>query len=167
MRFFDVVETRQSVRAYAPTQVPQEKIDAILAATSRAPSAGNYQSYEIYIVQSEGKRAALTKATYGQDFIAQAPVMLVFCANPSRCSYDPPSLYALEDATIACTFAMLAITDLGLAACWIGAFNPKAVLEVIGAPSSLTPVAILPFGFAAESPERTTRRSLADLVHPV
>lgn len=164
MEFFETVERRQSIRAFAPTAIPEEKLNAILEAANRAPSAGNYQSFEVYLVSGEEKRTALTAATFGQSFVVQAPVSLVFCANQSRCQYQPPDLYALEDATIACTFAMLAATAVGLSTCWIGAFTPEAVAAVIGAPKGQTPVAILPIGYAAEAPERTSRRELADLI---
>lgn len=167
MEFFETVRQRQSVRAFSATAIPEEKLKAILKAANRAPSAGNYQSYEIYFVAGEYKRTALTAATFGQTFVIQAPVSLVFCANRTRCQYEPPDLYALEDATIACTFAMLAATAVGLSTCWIGAFNPEAVAKVIGAPKDQTPVAILPIGYAAENPERTSRRELSDLVHTV
>lgn len=165
MNFFETVENRQSVRVFCPTPVPDDKLHSILEAVNRAPSAGNFQSYEIYRLGTQEQREALACATYGQDFVAQAPVVLVFCANPSRCSYEPPSLYALEDATIACAFATLAVTAVGLASVWVGAFRPDAVLAILGAPKGLIPVAILPIGFSNEIPERTTRRPLAELVH--
>ncbi len=165
MEFSETVEKRQSVRAFKPTPVPEDKLQTILNAINRAPSAGNFQSYEVFRIDSQEKREGLTKATFDQNFVVQAPVSLVFCANPSRCSYEPRSLYALEDATIACAYATLAVTAVGLAAVWIGAFKPDAVLQVLGSPKGLVPVAILPIGFANETPERTTRRELSELVH--
>ncbi len=167
MEFFETVEKRQSVRAFKATPVPEDRLQAILNAVNRAPSAGNFQSYEVFLIDSQEKREALTNATFDQNFVAQAPVSLVFCANPSRCSYEPRSLYALEDASIACAYATLAVTAVGLAAVWVGAFKPDAVLQVIGSPKGLVPVAILPIGFANEVPERTTRRDITDLVHRV
>ncbi len=167
MEFFETVEKRQSVRAFKTTPVPEDKLQTILNAVNRAPSAGNFQSYEVFLIDSQEKREALTKATFDQSFIVQAPVSLVFCANPSRCSYEPKSLYALEDASIACAYATLAVTAVGLAAVWIGAFRPDEVLRVIGSPKGLVPVAILPVGLANEVPERTTRRDITDLVHRV
>jgi nitroreductase len=73
-------------------------------------------------------------------------------------------LYAIQDATIACAFAMLAATALGLGTVWVGAFDDAAVQRVLGC-HALLPVAILPIGYPAEEPEPTPRRSLADLVH--
>ena len=164
MRFFEVVEERQSVRKYQARELEPEKLLAILEAVNRAPSAGNFQSYEIFVVTGE-RRQALAGATFEQSFVAQAPVSLVFCINPSRCEYSPAETYALEDASIACTFAMLAATAMGLASCWVGAFAAEAIAPVIGCPAGVTPVAILPIGYGDEEPERTTRRELSDLVH--
>ncbi len=167
MDFFDVVEKRQSIRTYAAKSVEQDKLDAILAASNRAPSAGNFQSYEVYVVRSEEGRSKLAATTFEQAFIEGAPISLVFCTNPTRCEYTPAETYALEDATIACTFAMLAATALGLSSCWIGAFEPKKVAEVIQCPRGVVPISILTIAYPGENPERTTRRAITDLVHLV
>lgn len=102
-------------------------------------------------------------------FVAQAPMVLVFCANqarsPAKYRERGASLYAIQDATIACAFAMLAATALGLGTVWVGAFDAAAVQRV--GCHDLLPVAILPIGYPAEEPEPTPRRSLTDLVHEV
>jgi nitroreductase len=93
----------------------------------------------------------------------------VFCTNAARSAdrYGKRAehLYAVQDATIACTFAMLAATAQGLATVWVGAFDPDAVSKVVGAPPGIAPVAILPIGRAGETPEAPGRRGLEDLVH--
>lgn len=165
MEFFEVVQQRQSVRRFEPRAVEEQKLQAILEAANRAPSAGNFQSYEIFVVRAPEDIRRLAKATFDQNFITEAPVALIFCANDARCQYQPPDLFALEDTTIATTLAMMTATALGLATCWIGAFAPAKVSASMQLPVGLKPVAILPIGYAAEIPERTTRRPLADLVH--
>jgi nitroreductase len=167
MNIFEVIEKRQSVRRYEARAIEPEKLKRILQAANRAPSAGNFQAYEIYVVEGEARRQQLTSATFGQDFVGQAPVSLVFCMNPSRCEYAPPETYALEDASIACTFAMLAATALGLSTCWVGAFKAEAVASVLQCPAGVVPMAILAVGYAAEEPERTPRRDLGELTHQV
>jgi FMN reductase [NAD(P)H] len=164
MEFFDVLQKRQSIRKWQVKPVEQEKLNCILEAINRAPSAGNFQSYEVYVVRSAERRKQIAEATWDQSYIATAPAMLVFCANPARCEYGPEP-YPLEDTTIACTFAILAVTALGLGAVWIGAFDPKKVAAVMKLPTGQIPVAILPIGYADEEPERTSRRELRDLVH--
>jgi nitroreductase len=60
---------------------------------------------------------------------------------------------------------MLAATALGLASVWVGAFDDKGVSQVIGVGQDLRPVAILPIGYAAESPDPKNRRDIGDIVH--
>jgi nitroreductase len=168
MDFCDLIRARRSVRVFGDRPVEPEKLRAVLEAARQAPSAGNLQAYEIYQVGVPRIRAALARAA-AQSFVAQAPVTLVFLANPARSArrYGARGrqLYALQDATIAAAYAQLAATDLGLATVWVGAFDDAAVSLAIGAPRDWVPVAILPVGYAAEHPAATPRRDLADLVH--
>ncbi len=168
MEFFNAVSNRKSVRAYAAQQVENEKINSILAAANQAPSAGNLQAYEIYAVRNSEVLRALSSAALGQSFIAGASVALVFCAHPERTvvRYGERGrrLYAVQDATIACTFAMLAATALDLATVWIGAFDDTKVRAIVGAPEDQVPVAILPIGYPARNPAPRPRRSLESLV---
>jgi len=59
---------------------------------------------------------------------------------------------------------MLACEALGLSSCWIGAFDEKKVLEFLGNPENMKPVAILPIGYADEKPEKRIRKSLEEIL---
>ena len=166
MNFFDVIQTRQSIRKWQARPVEREKLQCVLEAANRAPSAGNFQSYEVYVIESAERRKEIAGATWDQGYIANAPVLLMFCSHPTRCEYGPEP-YPLEDTTIACTFAMLAVTALGLGSVWIGAFDPKKIAAAMKVPEGQIPVAILALGYADEVPERTTRRELRELVHEI
>ncbi|MGC8794073.1 MAG: nitroreductase family protein [Bryobacteraceae bacterium] len=171
MEFFELIRQRRSVRAYKQAPVEPEKLEKILTAANLAPSAGNLQAYEIYLVRDGKVRQALARAALDQWFISEAPVALVFCAHPERSAMKygrrGARLYALQDATIACTFAMLAAADLDLATVWVGAFDDEGVRRAIGAPEAHQPVAILPIGYPAEQPAAAPRRRLEDLVHEI
>ncbi len=84
MDFFQVVETRQSIRAFQDKPIEPEQLQRILETINRAPSAGNLQAYEVYLVTHGDVLRALARSTNGQDFITQAPLALVFCAHPAR-----------------------------------------------------------------------------------
>ena len=171
MEFSETVFKRRSVRAFAPEEVSDGQLQTILAAANRAPSAGNLQAYEIYVVRDIEARKQLAHAALDQDFIAQAPLVLVFCAHPQRSAWRyrerGARLYSVQDATIACTFAMLAAVDLGLGSVWVGAFDDQGVRRAIGAPPEHRPVAILPVGIPAERPSLSGRRRLESIVHEV
>jgi nitroreductase len=169
--FFAVVRARHSVRAFADQPVGLEMLRRILDTATRAPSAGNLQAYAIYAVAKRSAREALARAAFDQAFVAQAPVVLVFCAHPARSArrYGDRgwTLYCIQDATIACAYAQLAATALGLATVWVGAFDEDAVRRALDVPPDLRPVAILPIGYPAEAPEITGRRTLEDLVRSI
>ena len=171
MDFFEVIRTRQSIRAFQDRPVEPEKLQQILEAFNRAPSAGNLQGYEVYLVTNRACLQALTKAAVGQDFIEQAPLALVFCAHPARSArrygQRGTTLYCVQDATIGGAYAQLAVTALGLATAWVGAFNDDGVRAALGVGHDLRPVAILPIGYAAETPEHRSRRALVELVQRI
>jgi nitroreductase family protein/pyridine nucleotide-disulfide oxidoreductase len=97
--------------------------------------------------------------------------VLVFCAhvNGSATRYEERGmeLYCVQDATIASALAMLAAPSLGLATVWVGAFDEDEVQRITSAPQAHRPVAMLPMGYAAESPRIRSRRRLSDLIHQI
>jgi nitroreductase len=169
MDYFELIQKRHSVREYQSKLVEKELVEQILNAACCAPSAGNLQAYEIYVIEDEARRKALVAAARDQEFLRVAPLVLVFCAHPARSEWKyhqrGVDLYAVQDASIACTFAMLAAANLGLGSVWVGAFNDEAVMQILGNPEGLRPVAILPIGYPAVEPAGRPRRSLTDLVH--
>ena len=133
--------------------------------TNSAPSAYNLQSYRVYVVRDGVQKKALSAACFdqsfsNQNFVAEAPVVLVFCADPGRAGarYGErgENLYSLQDATIAATFAHLASVDLGLASVWVGAFDEEGVLSALGV-SDVRPVVVLPTGYSGTQPKPSKR----------
>ena len=171
MELFEVFVARHSIRAFMDQPVPDEALGKIYEAVNRAPSAGNLQAFEIYQVTQSSHREALMRASYDQEFLTQAPLVLVFCAAPARSAVRyterGETLYCIQDATIACTFAMLAATALGLGTVWVGAFDEEVVHGIIGAAPGHRPVAMLPIGYPNAEPRIRPRRALDDIVHPV
>jgi nitroreductase len=169
MDFFKVIDSRRSMRKYSDKPVEEEKLHKILESANKAPSAGNLQGYEIYIVRTLEQRKALVKAAWDQEFLAEAPVVLIFCANPERVveKYQQrgSDLYCVQDATIACVFSMLAAKALDLDTVWVGAFVEEDVRKAAQIPDKLRPVSILPIGYAGKEPKIRPRRELQDLVH--
>jgi nitroreductase len=171
MDVFEVIHNRRSIRSFLPQPVdPQDQL-TILDASRRAPSAGNEQAYSVVLVTRDDVRGRLADAAEGQTFVAQAPLVLVFCAIPGRSAVvyadRGAQLFSLQDATIACAYAQLAAAALGLSAVWVGSFDPAAVGPIIDAPEGTIPIAMLAIGHPAETGEASPRRPLADLVRRV
>ena len=168
MEFEEVIRRRHSVRAFTSRPIEESKIKEILGVANSAPSAGNLQAYKIFLVQDEKRKRDLALAALAQSFVAEAPIVLVFCADPEasgrKYGKRGRSLYSIQDATIAAAYAQLAATALGLASCWVGAFDDEEVLKILGNPEGLIPIAIIPIGYPAEEPIPTGRKKLSELV---
>ena len=101
---FAVMAKRRSTRKFSDKPVETTKIDKIIAAADTAPTAGNFQGFEIFYVKSPEKKKLLVEACNKQPYV-DAPVVLVFCKNPSRVKFDFPdeilAKFAIQDATLA------------------------------------------------------------------
>lgn len=176
MDFWEVINRRRSIRAYESDRpVSQEVIRQLLEAAIRAPSAGNRQPWHFVVVRDGATRARLASAAYGQHFVAQAPVVIVVCADPGRSAarYGARGreLYCLQDTAAATENLLLAVVALGLGACWVGAFDERAAASTLRLEPHLRPVALIPIGYPAERMVRSTayaahptsRRDLRDV----
>jgi Nitroreductase len=167
--FFETVRHRHSVRKYRTDMaVEPEKLHAILEMASAAPSAGDLQSYHIDVVTDPALRHSLVEAAAGQAFLAEAPVILVFSSHGERAAAKygdrGRQLYALQDATIAATYAQLAAAAAGLGSTWVGQFDEAAITRQLKLGPGLQPIALLTIGYPAELPEPTPRRHLTEVV---
>ena len=169
MDFWQVIEERRSVRDFeVGRDVSADMVERILGAAIRAPSAGNCQPWHFVVVRNEQVKDSLAQAAYGQWFVAEAPVVIVVCADPARSAWRYGSrgtqLYCLQDTAAATEHILLAVTALGLGACWVGAFDERAASKALDLPASLRPVAIVPIGYPTGRPYRTSRRGLEEVV---
>ncbi len=167
--FFETVRHRHSIRKYQfDTPVEEEKLSAILEMACAAPSAGDLQAYHITVVRNARIRKRLAAAASGQQFIAEAPVVLVFSADPVRSAEKfgerGATVYALQDTTIAATYAQLAVVAAGLSSTWIGEFNEQQVREVLDLEADKVPLSMLSIGYPAETAELSPRRPLDEVV---
>ncbi|MEL0082384.1 MAG: nitroreductase family protein [Gammaproteobacteria bacterium] len=167
--FFETVRHRHSVRRYEPDmEVEQEKLHAILETATAAPSAGDLQAYRIFVVTDAVQRAALVEFSSRHEFITQAPVCMVFCADPQRSiatfGEESGRVFSMQDTTIVASYAQLAAVAAGLASAWVGSFESDGISECLQLPDGLEPVALITIGYPAELPELTPRRPLTEIV---
>lgn len=148
--------------------VEEWKIDKILAAADTAPTAGNFQGFEIFYIRDPKTKEKLVEAANNQPHV-NTPVVLVFCKNPSRVKLNfPPEIlakFAIQDATLAAAYSQLAAHALGLSSIWIGMFDEEKVMDAIG--TDLKPSSLLCIGYPAQKRGPRSRRKLKDLIHIV
>ena len=166
--FLGFLSSRASVREFTPDPLSEEEIGAILRAAQTAPSAGNREAWDVVVVTDGELREALAGAALSQPHVKEAPCVLVICANYVRSMSrygERGILYAIQDATIVCTYMMLAAHAAGLQSCWTGAFDEEEVKDVLDLPGHLRPVALLAVGRGRFPTDRTRRMELSEHVH--
>jgi len=169
MDFKTVINNRKAVRRFIPNKrISDQDIQTILKTVNLAPSAGNMQSFRIFVVKSKKSIGKIfeTVNRKSSDFIPNAVAIFVFCADPeksaTRFGDRAHSLFAIQDATIAATYAILTATDLGYATCWVGSFQEELMKDAVD--TNLTPVAAIVLGYPAESPTHPPRKEIHDIV---
>jgi len=168
MKELDLIFRRVSIRKFLSKEIDEKTIRLILEAGNAAPSAGNLQARDFIIVRDQKIKNELAKASLKQMFIAQAPVVIVVCANYPRSMRvygERGKLYAEQDATAAVQNILLAVTALNLGAVWVGAFDEQRVSEILALPPNVRPMAIVPVGYPAEQPSRRSRYPIEELTH--
>jgi nitroreductase len=77
----EAIRRRRSIRKFKPDPVPDECITEMLESARLAPSGCNAQPWRFKIVRDPEKRRLLAQAAHNQMFIAEAPVVIVCCAD--------------------------------------------------------------------------------------
>ncbi len=167
MEFSEVVAKRRSVRHFNNNlAVTDDDIHDLLAVATTAPTAGNIQPWRFIVVRGLGARERLA-GVLGQRWATAAPVVIVVCVDPRPCAarYGDrgEKLYAIQDTAAAVENILLAAVAKGLASCWIGAFSTEAVAAALDVVPPITPVAILPIGYSAESAGKPARRPIDEV----
>ncbi len=168
MECIETIKGRRSVRRFKAKPVGKELIEELLDAARMAPSAGNLQARDFIVISNKITKQKLKEAALGQSFIEQAPIVIVAVANIERSSRvykTRGELYAIQDATASVENILLSACSLGLAACWVGAFDENAVSELLSIPHKTKPIAIIPVGYADEEPVAPPRMGLDKVVH--
>jgi len=165
MELKEAIKKRRSIRKFTNKPVARDIVENLLLLANYAPSAGNLQARDFIIVDDQKKKEELAEASYNQEFVSEAPIVVVFCANEKRISPygQRGKLYCIEDTSAAIENFLLAAFDEGLATCWVGAFDEEKVREILRLPPYVKPIAIVPVGYADEVPSEKWLRE--DIIH--
>jgi nitroreductase len=162
MDILEIIKNRRSIRSFLKKEIPEEIVDKLIDALIWAPSAGNLQSRKFYLIFDQKKKEELVGATMNQSFIAQAPLVIVCCADEKSASkYGERGRITFSVCDVAAgvqNMTLLAYSE-GLGTCWVGAFDEGQVSRVLNLPSELRPVIIVPVGYPAEKPKAPSRIS--------
>ena len=163
MTVIEAIRGRYSCRAYQERNIEQEKLDQLFEAARLAPSAKNTQDWRFIIVTDKETKRQVAATTNGPDVFEKAGAIIAACSNSDyvmRCGQAIGPI----DVAIALEHICLQATDLGLATCWIGSFDPEKVRRILGIPDDIAIIELMTVGYPADSPKTTNREPIEKIV---
>ena len=172
--------TRRTIRKYAAKDVDNALLERILSAGIRTSNTGNMQVYSVIVTRDAAMKEKLAPAHFNQPMVTGAPVVLTFCADFNRFEkwcrqreaqpgYDNflSFMTAAIDALLAAQTVCNAAEEEGLGICYLGTatYNAGQIIEVLGLPSRVVPVATVTMGWPDEIPGQPDRLPLEAVVH--
>lgn len=166
----EVLETildHRSVRAFLPQALPDGTLELLVAAAQSASTSSNLQFWSVVAVQEPERKSRLADLAGQQQFIRDAPLLLVWLADLSRIGriaaerqtqvegthYIEEFIVGVVDAALAAQSALIAAESLGLGGVYIGAMRnlPERIAEELGLPPHVFAV----FGMSVGYPDPT------------
>lgn len=159
MQAIEALKNRRSIRAYTAQPVERKVVEEIVDCARLAPTAMNDQPWDFVVVTDKTALAGIPPMLGHAEYIADAAFAVLVLARETQ--------YAVEDCCAATENLLIAAAAHGLGSCWVaGTQQPygPAVAKAFGAPPDRKLIAIIPFGYPAESPA-IEKRTLAEVLH--
>jgi len=166
MEFKKLVAERHSCRNFSTKRISFNDISLVLDAARHAPSAGNIYSVKMILVSEPDVKAKIVDAAIGQEFLKDATYIIVVCSDLTetvRAYGARAEVYARQQAGAAVENMLLKIYDLGLAGCWVGAFDETAVKRILNVPAHIQVEALIPVGYELKKEVLTEKTEKIDL----
>lgn len=159
-----LLNARGTVRNFKPDPIPEAWVNAMIAASQRAPTSSNIQAYSIIVVRDAAIKAKLAELAGNQQHIIDCPVYFALCADLTRLRYacelhgqqypgktfEAGLVASLDAALVGMTMSMVA-DSFGLGSVMIGGMRTKP-LEVAKA-LKLPPRVYVVFGLCVGWPK--------------
>jgi len=160
MEVLEAIRTVLAVRSYQDKPVPDDVVRRILEAGRMSGSASNRQPWHFIVVQDRDTVRKVAAMARTGPYVAQAPLVIVV-------AIDKSIRFAVSDASRAIQCMFLAAWADGLGSNWVGFGGLDGVSELLGIPSELDVLAVLPFGYPAVSVGRgrKRRKPLSEIAH--
>lgn len=170
MHVKEAIAVRRSIRQYEDKRIPEDIVTELLNSARKAPSAKNTQPHKYFVVKSEETKKRLKEyGAFEQDFVYDAPLIIVCCADPTQ---YPESIeidetaekYAYIDLSIAASFLVLRATELGLGTVFVAWVYRDRIKEVLNIPEKYIIPFVISVGYPAEDPDPKPRKDLSNIL---
>jgi nitroreductase len=159
MDVFETVRTVLAVRAFQDKPIPADVIHRIVESAWLTGSSRNGQPWHFIVVENRETLKQLGQLAPTGPYIAQAPLAVVVAMEPSP--------YVVSDVSRAIQSMILTAWAEGVGSNWVGYQNLAQVKPLLGIPSDMEVMAILPFGYPVKKvgKGRKNRKPLEQVAH--
>jgi nitroreductase len=177
----NVIDNRATCRNFSEKEIPEEILNQILDAATKAPSAGGFQIYSIVKVTSREKKQKLVEYSRNQKFIEKAPVSLIFCIDYRRIKrinevepapFDETNSFvnlwmSIIDTAISAQTLCLAAESLDLKSVYIGNILNMSdkISELLKLPEYVIPSIMVTLGYPKNKTKLSQKYSKNVIVH--
>lgn len=153
----DVIHERTSIRRYTEQKLTSEQLETLVRAGMAAPSATNAQPWMFIVVDDPDLLRSMGEALNTSRMVISAPSAILVCGDLQKAREGWIQEYWIQDCSAASENILLAATSMGLGAVWTSVFPAqdriKTVSEILGLPSHIIPLNIIPVGYSDEDKE--------------
>jgi len=176
----DLLNQHRTIRKYSNQKIDSELLTKLLETACRASNTGNMQAYSIVVTTDSAIKEQLSPAHFNQPMIAEAPVVLTFCADFNRITkwceqrdavpgYDNFQSFMATaiDTLIAAQTFCIAAESVGLGICYLGTttYNAREIIDTLKLPKLVVPVTTITVGYPDGLPDQTDRFPVNAVVH--
>ncbi len=167
MNFKQIVQNRESCRAYSEKPVLLEDIKDILNCAIQSPSACNSQPWKFIVCEGETAKqmpnCIINESSPINRWVGEAFAYIVVCEMPALLMNGEISQkYAQTDVGIACATICYAAADKGIGTCILGLFNEENTRQLLNIPQDIKISYIITLGYPKNENARPKRRKNID-----
>ncbi|MDR3200399.1 MAG: nitroreductase family protein [Spirochaetales bacterium] len=145
------IKNRRSIRRFTEQGIGPDSLERILEAGRLAPSAKNRQPWRFIVIQEAEKRRIFEQASFGQEHVGKAPVIIACCSTNTEYRMPNGQLSYPIDISFAAAQMVFQAAHEGLGTCVITTFDETLLLETLTVPFSMRVVLLLLVGHPAEA----------------
>ena len=163
------IKKRRTYKNFLNKKISKSKLNKIVDFIKHAPNAGNLQNWRLVIVQNQETKEKLVKASYDQEWIAQAPAVVVVCSDNEDIERFFGKKNSKKFGTQGCAAGMqtmlLKAEELGIASSWCAISNERLVGEILKIPDNISLEAIICLGYSSEKLIQPKRINTDNIIH--
>jgi len=167
MDFLETIKNRRSNRNFIDKPLEKDLLYEIINAGRYAPSSGNLQNWKFIVIEKQKIKDKIANLALNQLWLGKASALVVVCVTPDKAKMyygKHGNEYSIQNGVFAASNMLLAAEALGVASCYVAAFDRYGVKELLRVPPEAFVIGLVALGYSSKPPVMPTRYELESFV---